>query len=147
MRINVTNAAPQPTREDLILSGVLRLAREMRLAAEDGVLRGGPLSLLATLQREGAMSAVELARRQRLQPQSLTRHLARLDADGMIARSVDEADARRHVIAITSIGTTALMRQMARRREWLADRMAERLSADEQQALLDAAELMLRMAV
>ena len=143
----MTSPPPQPKKEDMILSAVLRLAREMRLAAEDGDVRGGPLSLLATLQREGATSAVELARRQRLQPQSLTRHLARLDGDGLIARSVDEADARRHVISITPSGTAALMRQMVRRRDWLADRMAERLNADEQATLLDAAELMLRMAV
>jgi DNA-binding MarR family transcriptional regulator len=142
----MADAIPQPGKENMILSAVLRLAREMRLAAEDGEVRGGALSLLATLQREGAMSAVELARRQRLQPQSLTRHLARLDAGGLIARSVDAADARRHVIAITATGTTTLMRQMVRRRDWLAGRMAERLNADEQAALLDAAELMLRLA-
>jgi DNA-binding MarR family transcriptional regulator len=147
MRMIMSETGYRPRREDMILSGVLRLAREMRLAAQDGDLRGGPLSLLATLQREGAMSAVALARRQQLQPQSLTRHLARLDADGLIARSVDGADARRHVIAITPAGTTALMRQMVRRRDWLADRMADRLNADEQEALLNAAELMLRMAI
>lgn len=143
----MADVIPLPTKEDMILSAVLRLAREMRLAAEDGDLRGGALSLLATLQREGAMSAVELARRQRLQPQSLTRHLARLDAGGLIARSVDAADARRHVIQITELGTATLTRQMARRRDWLADRIAERLDHAEQARLLEAAALMMRVAV
>jgi DNA-binding MarR family transcriptional regulator len=131
----------------MILSAVLRLAREMRLAAEDGDLRGGALSLLATLQRDGAMSAVELARRQGLQPQSLTRLLARLDRDGLIGRSVDSADARRHVIQISAQGTAALMRQMVRRRDWLAARIADRLDDAEQARLMEAAALMLRVAI
>jgi hypothetical protein len=38
------------------------------------------------------------------------------------------------------------MRQMAKRRAWLADKMAERLSSEEQERLFDAAALMLRLA-
>ena len=133
--------------EGLILQGVLRLAREMRQAAQDGELTGSAIILLASLYRGGAMSAVELARREGLQPQSLSRLLARLDKLGLIARSVDPEDARRHVIAITQTGTNMLMRQMVKRRDWLADRMAERLSAGERTTLVEAAELMLRLAV
>ena len=133
--------------EGLILRAVLRLAREMRQAAQDGELTGSALILLGSLHRGGAMSAVELARREGLQPQSLSRLLARLDKLGLIARSVDPEDARRHVIAITQTGTNMLMRQMVKRRDWLADRMAERLSAGERTTLVEAAELMLRLAV
>ena len=147
MRMIVSDAPSTSKSEDMILSAVLRLARAMRLAAEDGDLRGGTLSLLATLQREGAMSAVELARHQGLQPQSLTRLLARLDEGDLIMRSVDEADARRHVIRITASGTATLTRQMVRRRDWLADRIADRLDDAEQASLMKAAELMLRVAV
>ena len=133
--------------EGLILRAVLRLAREMRQAAQDGELTGSALILLGSLHRGGATSAVELARREGLQPQSLSRLLARLDKLGLIVRSVDPADARRHVIAITQAGTNMLMRQMVKRRDWLTDRMAERLSAVERGALAEAAELMLRLAV
>jgi len=133
--------------EGLILQAVLRLAREMRQAAQDGELTGSALILLGSLHRGGAMSAVELARREGLQPQSLSRLLARLDSQGFIARAVDPEDARRHVIAITPAGTATLMQQMIKRRDWLADRIAERLSADEKATLIDAAELMLRIAL
>lgn len=132
--------------EGLILQAVLRLARGMRQAAQDGELTGSALILLGSLHRGGAMSAVELARRDGLQPQSLSRLLARLDKQRLIIRSVDPEDARRHVIAITQAGTDMLMRQLIRRRDWLADRMAERLSAEERKAVIDAAALMLRMA-
>jgi len=132
--------------EGFILQAVLRLGRQMRHAAQDGELSGGALPLLATLYREGAMSAVDLARREGLQPQSLSRLLARLDTAGLITRSVDRTDARRHVIAITETGVSVFIRQLTRRREWLAERMAERLKPDERSALLGAAELMLRIA-
>jgi DNA-binding MarR family transcriptional regulator len=137
----------QRTDEGLILQAVLRLARQMRQAARDGELTGSALAMLATLHRDGAMSAVELARREGLQPQSLSRLLARLDRLGLIARSIDPDDARRHVIGITVQGTAALTRQMVRRRDWLANRIAERLTGQEKATLVDAAELMLRMAV
>jgi len=142
-------ANPNETRrnEGLILQAVLRLAREMRQAAQDGELTGSALILLGSLHRGGAMSAVELARREGLQPQSLSRLLARLDKQGLINRAVDPEDARRHVIAITPAGTAMLMQQMVKRRDWLADRMAERLNAEEKATLVDAAELMLRIAL
>jgi len=81
--------------EGLILQAVLRLARGMRQAAQDGGLTGSAMILLGSLHRGGAMSAVELARREGLQPQSLSRLLARLDQQGLIMRSVDPEDARR----------------------------------------------------
>ena len=132
--------------EGLVLQAVLRLAREMRQSAQDGELTGSALILLGSLHRGGAMSAVELARREGLQPQSLSRLLARLDKQGLIARAVDPDDARRHVIAITQAGTTLLMEQIVKRRDWLTDRMAERLNMAERTTLLDAAALMLRLA-
>lgn len=129
------------------MRAVMRLARELRHAAAPTELTGAALGLLATLFRDGAMSAAELAQREGLQPQSLSRLLAQLDSDGLIERSVDAADARRHVITLTPAGGDALGRSIRRRREWLVGRMAERLNADEQADLLNAAELMLRMAL
>lgn len=132
--------------EGLVLQAVLRLARGMRQAAQDGELTGSALILLGSLHRGGAMSAVELARREGLQPQSLSRMLVRLDRQGLITRSVDPEDARRHVIAITQAGIAMLAEQIVRRRDWLAQRMGERLTEAEHGTLLDAAALMLRLA-
>lgn len=131
--------------EGLVLQAVLRLARGMRQAAQDGELTGSALILLGSLHRGGAMSAVELARREGLQPQSLSRLLARLDQQGLIMRSVDPEDGRRHVIAITQAGMAMLAEQIVRRRDWLAQRMGERLTEAERGTLLDAAALMLRL--
>lgn len=132
--------------ETIVLRAVLRLARRLRHAAGDSELTEGALALLASLHREGAASAVDLARHEGLQPQSLSRLLARLDADGLIVRAIDAADRRRQVIEATPRGVGALRRSMKLRRDWLAGTMAERLDATERKTLLAAAALMLRMA-
>jgi DNA-binding MarR family transcriptional regulator len=118
----------------------------MRQAAQDGELTGSAIILLGSLYRGGPMSATELARREGLQPQSLSRLLARLDRLGFIERSTDPADGRRHAIAITPAGMDSFMRQIMRRRDWLAGRITERLSEAERATLVEAAELMLRLA-
>lgn len=134
-----------PEDEAIIVRAVLRLARRMRRAASSE-LTGSALSLLAALYRDGPMSAVDLARREWLQPQSLSRLLSRLDTCGFIERAIDAADRRRQIIAITPQGTAVLGRAMKLRRRWLADAMTERLSSGERATLRVAAELMLRMA-
>lgn len=91
------------------------------------------------------MSAVALARSEGLQPQSLSRLLARLEADMLIDRPIDPSDRRRQRIALTSLGATALKRAMTRRRAWLADAMSHRLDDADRLTLLAASEVMLRL--
>src|SRR6185437_7705866 len=120
-------AKDRPAKDEtIVLREVLRLARRLRHAAGDSGLTEGALALLASLHRDGPTSAVDLARREGLQPQSLSRLLARLNTDRLITRSVDAADRRRQVIAATPRGLAALRRSMKLRRDWLAGTMAER---------------------
>ena len=88
----------------LIARAVLRLGRRLRAARPDNSVNLSTLALLTTLHRGGPMSAVQLAREERLQPQSLTRLLAAMTRDGLIARQTDPADRRAHVIDITRAG-------------------------------------------
>jgi DNA-binding MarR family transcriptional regulator len=141
----VSRAVDRDGDEAKVIRSVLRLARALRQSARDTEPSGAALGLLATLYRWGPMSAVDLSRREGLQPQSLSRILASLDKAGLIERAIDPADRRRHVIAITEHGAAALGRSMNLRRRWLATAMTERLNASERTALLRAADLMLRM--
>jgi DNA-binding MarR family transcriptional regulator len=132
--------------EARIARGVLRLARALRRSAGEPELPGGALALLATLYREGPLSAAALARAEGLQPQSLSRLLPRLEKAAMIERSVDEGDRRRHVITLTGRGLRTLSGSMNDRRRRLAGIMRERLDEDERATLAIAAEIMLRIA-
>lgn len=65
----------------------------------------------------------------------------------MIERSRDATDRRNRIIAITGHGRRSLRHAMRARRAWLAEAMAERLDGDERDRLIDAAALMLRLAM
>lgn len=92
------------------------------------------------------MSAAAFARSEGLQPQSLSRLLARMSRDGLIERASDAIDKRRQAITVTRRGQAALNQAMAQRRRWLSVAMADRLDEREQALLLEASELMLRIA-
>lgn len=147
MRIIMSRAIDADSEIALLARASLRLARRLRLEDPEGALSSAALGLLATLYREGAMPGVALAAAEGLKPQSLTRLVARLEADGLIARTPDPADRRNRVIALTAAGRGALRDTMRQRRRWLADAIDERLDADERAALLAAAPLLLRLTV
>src|SRR4051794_33621180 len=94
----------------LIARAVLRLSRRLRGARPEKSVNLSTLALLTTLSRRGPMSAVQLARDEKLQPQSLTRLLAAMTSDGLIVRETDPADRRAHVIQITREGRSVVAR-------------------------------------
>jgi DNA-binding MarR family transcriptional regulator len=130
----------------VVARAVLRLARRLRAERPANSVTLGGLALLSTLHREGPMPAVDLARAERLQPQSLSRLIARLEADGMIARTPGEEDRRTLILAITTDGRRALRRDMDARRIWLSETMAMLLTDEERQRLMGAADILLRLA-
>lgn len=132
--------------ESRIVRAVLRLARRLRQSVLDTPLTGSGLTLLASLHRDGSMSAVALARNEGLQPQSLSRLLNRLESAGLIEQSTDPVDRRRHIIAITCSGRAALNQAMGQRRQWLAEAIAQQLDETERATLLAAADIMLKIA-
>ena len=129
-----------------IRSAVVRLSRRLRAERPADALAPTKISVLAQLWRNGEMCAGDLADLERIQPQSLTRTLAALAADGLIARRPDPLDRRQAVIGITEQGLAALSEDMQARELWLAKAMDIQLSPAERQLLADAAELMDRLA-
>lgn len=55
----------------------------------------------------GPASQIELARRARVQTQTMSRTLDRLERDGYIERTADATDRRRHVVRLTPDGSEA----------------------------------------
>ena len=129
-----------------IRSAVVRLSRRLRAERPADALAPTKISVLAQLWRNGEMCAGDLADLERIQPQSLTRTLAALAADGLIARRPDPLDRRQAVIGITEQGLASLSEDMQARELWLAKAMDIQLSPAERQLLADAAELMDRLA-
>jgi DNA-binding MarR family transcriptional regulator len=130
----------------IVRRGASRLARRLRSERPEHGLPLLKLNVLAQLSRRGPLSPGELAVAEHVLPQSLTRTLAGLEADGLITRRMDEHDRRRSSLALTTAGLDALRRDMRRRDAWLARTMAERLTPTECELLRLAGELMERLA-
>ena len=125
---------------------LMRLARRLRRERTPRGLSLGKLLILGHLYRSGAMTPSELAVAERLQLQSLTRVLASLESDGLIARRQHHADRRQSVVEITARGQASLREDMEMREIWLAHAIIEVLSPIEQELLRLAAQIMDRLA-
>jgi DNA-binding MarR family transcriptional regulator len=124
-----------------------RLMRAMRHVRADHGVSASKLSVLGRLHRaEQPLTAVELARAERLQPQSLTRILADLAERGLIERRQDEGDRRALLIDITPTGRALLAEDARLQSAWLARAMQQRLTPTEASLLALAATLLDRLA-
>ena len=123
-----------------------RLSRRLQLQRAPDRLSLTKISLLGHLARKGPMTAGSLAAADRLQPQSVTRVLADLEADGLITRLANPADKRQRVFSISDDGRLALRNDMRVRDEWLASVMQAELTPTERDTVLRAAAILERLA-
>lgn len=129
-----------------IVRGLLLLGRRMRTARpRDSVTLAG-FAILGALRRLGPVPAVRLAEEERLQPQSLTRLVAGLERDGLIARTPDPTDRRALRLALTRRGAAVLKAELEARRAWLDRAITATLTEAERSLLVDAAAVMLKLA-
>ena len=96
-----------------------RLARYLRTIDAGSGLTPTQMSLLASLVRLGPVRLSDLAKRERLNTTLLSRSIAGLEAQGLVARTVDPADKRAATIAITRAGTQLLRRLRSARSDLL----------------------------
>ncbi len=129
----------------LLRTAVARLQR--RLRSERSTMNFGlsAYSAVACVYQNGPMSAGQLATHERLQPQSLTRILAALEDQKLIARAADQADLRRSIITVTRLGIEVLRRNARLQDAWLAKAIAQTLTPTEQEFLKIAAQLLDRI--
>jgi len=92
------------------------------------------------------MTPTELAAREKVKLQSLTRLLAELEAQGLLAREPHASDARQSVLSLTRVGLAQLKAVARSRESSLATAMAQHLSAEEIATLQAACALMDRVA-
>lgn len=76
------------------------------------------------------MSPGALAGAERVKPPSMTRVIAALADSGMVSRQPHPTDGRQAVITLTPAGREVILDELAARKEWLSDRLAELSSAD-----------------
>jgi len=123
---------------------LLRAARRLRSQRVNTSITLSQLSALATVGKCGPMSAGELAGIERVQPPSMTKILASLEAEGLVQRTPHPDDRRQSIISITDAGRALLAEETEARDTWLATRLAD-FSPDELRILGDAVAVLDRL--
>src|SRR5580704_16078863 len=122
-----------------------QLARRLRIEVNPGELSWSQNTVLARLERAGAMTTADLARSEFVKPQSMGTTLADLEQEGLVQRRPHPTDGRQVLFALTAAGIEARRQRHTAKREWLLA-AADRLDPAEQQSLIAAAALIKQLA-
>lgn len=132
---------------DALRRSMARLNRVLRKLRADHGVSAAKLSVLGRLHRAGGpLTAVDLARQESLQPQSLTRIIAELDERGLVRRRPDDTDRRQVLIEISEPGRELLVVDARAQNAWLAAAIEAKLTGMEQGLLALATSLLDRLA-
>ena len=115
---------------------LMRISRRLRQEADAGITPS-QLSALATLDRRGPLALRDLAAAERITSSTLTRIVAALESEGLIARITDPQDRRCNLVSVTPAGAELLTSARDKGTRLLADRLAA-LSAHDAELLASA---------
>ncbi len=122
---------------------VTRTARRLRQEAGTE-LSPSLTAALATVERHGPLTPSELAACERVQRPTATRIAARLETDGLIARTGDATDGRVTLLTATPAGLALLRKLRTRKNAYLARRLRD-LPPEDLAVLERAADVLERM--
>ncbi|MEU6340117.1 MULTISPECIES: MarR family transcriptional regulator [unclassified Streptomyces] len=123
----------------------MRLSRRLRHQRVDESLSPTEMAVLATLARCGSATPGELARKEHVQPPSMTRIVAMLESKGLVHRDPHPDDRRQVVVRQTEAAEAMLEESRAKRNAFLAQ-LIEGLDDDERAALRAAAPVLEKLA-
>ena len=115
---------------DALRPVLLRVGRELRREARAVGISPEQVGLLVAIKFEPGIGVRDLAARERVSPPAMTKHVDRLERDGLVVRTPSRADRRRIGMTLTDEGRRALRRVRSRRTAWLASRLRD-LSDDD----------------
>lgn len=124
----------------------LLVQRLRQTQAVEGDLTSPETSALARLDRTGPTTAAELARLERISPQSMGATVAALEERGLVARAADPADGRRSILSLSADGRALLQRRRSARSEHLSEALESAFTRAEVKQLEAAAPLIERLA-
>jgi DNA-binding MarR family transcriptional regulator len=124
---------------------VMRLGRRLRKERSDESLTPSQMAALGTLERHGPLTPRELAAHEKIEPPSMTRILAGLEALGLVDRAPHPRDGRQVLMSLTPAARQMVDEDRRRRDAWLARQLHD-LTPAERETLRSAAEILGRLA-
>lgn len=123
-----------------------QLVRRLRQQTEDSGLTKSQIATLVLLERDGPMTATELARAQGIRPQSMAANVSALEAAGAITRSQDPGDGRKTLLAMSDSAREHYRAGELIRQDWLTHAMTATLTPEEIEQVAAAIGLFGRLA-
>jgi DNA-binding MarR family transcriptional regulator len=120
--------------------------RKLRQTQAPGDLTLAENTALSLLDRGGPATSSELAKLDRISPQSMGATLAALEQRGLVARDRDPGDGRRIVLSVTDAGRQVVNDRRGARTELIAAALRGGFTDSELAQLLAAAPLLERLA-
>ena len=122
-----------------------KLKQRLREHVGQSDLTPSQVSVVLRLEREGSMTVSNLARAEGMRPQSMSAVVTPLQESGLVSSAPDPSDGRQTLMSLTSKCLKLLQEGRAARQDWLTTRISQKLSADEQEKLQAALELLMRL--
>ena len=130
---------------NLLRSAVVRLSRRLRHQRVDASLSATEMSVLGALANYGSATPGELARKEHVQPPSMTRIVAMLESKGLVRRDPHPEDRRQIVVSQTEQAQAMLEESRRRKNARLAELVAG-LTEEERDTLRRAAPVLDKLA-
>jgi DNA-binding MarR family transcriptional regulator len=123
---------------------LLKLSRELRREAHQLGVSSGQVTLLNQIYKTPGVGVRELAAREGVSAAAMSRAVDRLERAGLVQRTPDAVDRRRHGLTLTAEAEGVLRSVKRRRTAWLARRL-DSLPPDEREAIAAALEPLARL--
>ncbi|MGA5818311.1 MarR family winged helix-turn-helix transcriptional regulator [Kitasatospora sp. NPDC094028] len=141
---------PEMSEQDLaainqLRSSTMRLSRRLKHQRVEESLSPTEMGVLGTLARCGKATPGELARKEHVQPPSMTRIVAMLEEKGLVRREPHPEDRRQVVVSSTEQAEAILAESRRRRNVWLAE-LAQGLDEEEWAVVREAAPVLYKLA-
>lgn len=122
-----------------------KLKRKLREQGEQNDLTPSQVSVLLRLEKDGPAAVSSLARAEGMRPQSMSAIITSLLETGLVGGSQDPNDGRQTLISLSRKCKKLLKEGRAARQDWLTTTIHNRLSAQEQEKLVLALDLLTRL--
>jgi DNA-binding MarR family transcriptional regulator len=103
------------------------------------------ISVLHRLERNGAETVSSLARAEGMRPQSMSAVVRSLEEAELVYGAADPNDGRKTLMSLTPKCLKLLQEGRAARQDWLTTNISQKFSAEEQETLQRALQLLTRL--
>jgi DNA-binding MarR family transcriptional regulator len=122
-----------------------KLKRRLREHGGRDDLTPSQISVLLRLEKGGAATVSSLARAEAMRPQSMSAIVTSLHDAGLVSGAPDPNDGRKTLMSLTRKCQKSLEEGRAARQDWLTTTIQQKLSAQEEEKLSAALELLSRL--